>query len=175
MIPNFSSTISGLTLASVTLTNKEHVSLKNRLLSNIITANKYWYYIYIALFIPLAVLFGLGVKEQVDYGNLLPYHQKYNNLTNQLTMANSVIKRLDAFIDRFASLSTESVHYHLIEKRILETKKPSIYQNITLNPERSHVIIKTSSFLDGAIFQRDFKSYEGVYLPLYSTEYWKRL
>ena len=90
-------------------------------------------------------------------------------------MANSVIKRLDAFIDRFASLSTESVHYHLIEKRILETKKPSIYfRDITLNPERSHVIIKTSSFLDGAIFQRDFKSYEGVYLPLYSTEYWKK-
>ena len=96
-------------------------------------------------------------------------------MRDQLNLINSEISALDAFIDSYARLSTESVHYHLIEKRIFETKKPSIYfKDITLGPEKSHVILKTSSFLDGAIFQRDFKSYKGVYMPLYSTEYWKQ-
>ena len=175
MIPNFCSSIPGLTEASVSFTEDKNVSLIERILSNISSANRYWYYIYIALFAPYAVIFGLGIKEEINYKNLQIYHQRYNELRDQLKLINSEIQALDAFIDSYARLSTESVHYHLIEKRIFETKKASIYfKDITLGPEKSHVILKTSSFLDGAIFQRDFKSYKGVYMPLYSTEYWKQ-
>ena len=34
--------------------------------------------------------------------------------------------------------------------------------------------MKSNSFLDSAIFLRDLKDYNGVYLSLYSTEYWKK-
>ena len=177
MIPNFYSSIPGVTKAkaSVTLAKDKYISLIERILLNIYSANRYWFYFYILLFMPYAVIFGLKIKERIDYGNLQTYHQQYSESRDQLKRINSEIQTLDKFIEGFEMLTTESVHYHLVEKHIFETKKPSIYfKDITISPERSHVILKTSSFLDGAIFQRDFKSYRGVYMPLYSTEYWKQ-
>ena len=84
MIPNFCSSIPGLTEASISFAEDKNVSLINRILSNISSANRYWYYIYISLFVPYAVIFGLGVKEDINYKNLQIYHYEDRSINNKL-------------------------------------------------------------------------------------------
>ena len=176
MIPNLISKLPELTKTKTLQSEKtNNLSVKNRLFYNIKTANSYWYYPYFFIFAPFLILSIIGIRENLSYNYLIGYHDQYNDLTMQKNRLISDIDSLKKYISKFSDLATSSIHYHIIEKRIFDTKKPSIYfKDITLNSERSHFIVKSSSFLDSAIFLRDLKDYEGVYLSLYSTEYWKK-
>ena len=176
MIPNLISKLPELTKAT-TLQSEENnnLSFRYRLLNNIKTAKSYWYYPYFFIFAPFLVLSIIGIRENLSYNYLISYHNQYDDLTMQKNRLTTEIDSLKKYISKFSDLATNSIHYHIIEKRIFDTKKPSIYfKDITLNSERSHFIVKSSSFLDSAIFLRDLKDYNGVYLSLYSTEYWKK-
>ena len=176
MIPNLISKLPELTEASNLLSEKKNdLSFRSRVFNNIKTANSYWYYPYFFIFAPFLILSGISIRENLYHQNLVSYHHQYNDLTTQKNGLTTDVDSLKKYISKFSDLAINSIHYHIIEKRIFDTKKPSIYfKNITLNSERSHFIVKSSSFLDSAIFLRDLKDYSGVYLSLYSTEYWKK-
>ena len=176
MIPNLISKLPELTKARTLQTEeKDNLSVSNRLFDNIKNANSYWYYPYLFIFAPFLILSILGIRENFSYNHLISYHHQYNDLIIQKNKLTSDIDSLKKYINKFSDIATNSIHYHIIEKRIFETKKPSVYfRDITLNSERSHFIVKSNSFLDSAIFLRDLKDYNGVYLSLYSTEYWKK-
>lgn len=176
MIPNFLSQLTELTPA-VDYSNKnpDEISVIQRIYKNILAANSYWYYVYGGLTLPLLIVLLLTVKEDLTRKGLVAYHQEYNSLTGEKNILNSDINELDSFINKFSDLASDSIHYHILENRIFETKRPSIYfVDIKLNPKESYLVLKSSSFLDGAIFLRDIKDYEGVSLPLYSPESWKK-
>ena len=175
MIPNFLDSLPQLTPSSVQSSKTGEISVPQRIFENISSAKPHWYYLYGLIIMPLVVTSLLFVKEELSRKNLAIYHQEYNDLNERKNTEKSEIDALESFIDKFSNLAIDSIHYHILEKRIFETKRQSLYfTEIKLGPENSFFVVKSSSFLDSAIFLRDLKKYDGASLPLYSPEYWKK-
>ena len=138
MIPNFLESLTQLTPSTVQSSKTGEISIPQRVFENISSAKPHWYYLYGLIFMPLAVTSLFFVKEELSRRNLVMYHQEYNELNERKNTEKSELDALESFINQFSSLAIDSIHYHILEKRIFETKRQSLYfTEINLRPDNS--------------------------------------